>query len=136
MPRTRDTRPAPLCPVHGVSMLVRRTMGEVQYRYCSAPGCRESTRTRRALPDPPPSASPVEESTKATPPVVPRDLKSRVDGPTAVGAGHVPRAIVNRAIKTKLELLARWRASRIDSPPDAPVGADGASDSFSDPRRR
>jgi hypothetical protein len=37
----------PLCPEHGVSMRVGRTVGQVQYRYCMHPGCTQSCRTIR-----------------------------------------------------------------------------------------
>ena len=37
----------PLCPVHGLALLVGRTVGTVQYRYCRVPGCHESRTTLR-----------------------------------------------------------------------------------------
>lgn len=39
----------PLCPEHGVSLLVKRTVGAVQYRYCQVPGCRHSMTTHRSF---------------------------------------------------------------------------------------
>lgn len=42
-------RERPRCPVHGVPMLVGRTVAWVQYRYCQVPGCGESCTTNRAL---------------------------------------------------------------------------------------
>ncbi|MFM8218760.1 MAG: hypothetical protein ACKOJF_07535, partial [Planctomycetaceae bacterium] len=42
-------RERPCCPVHAGPMLVGRTVGRVQYRYCRVPGCRESCTTLRAL---------------------------------------------------------------------------------------
>jgi hypothetical protein len=39
----------PHCPVHNVQLLVGRTVGAVQYRYCTVPGCHESIRTERKL---------------------------------------------------------------------------------------
>ena len=44
-----SVRDRPCCPVHAVPMLVGRTVGRVQYRYCQVPGCRESCTTLRAL---------------------------------------------------------------------------------------
>lgn len=41
----------PLCPVHGLPMNVNRTLGELQYRYCPVPDCRESKRTLRRRDD-------------------------------------------------------------------------------------
>ncbi len=38
-----------LCPVHGVQLLVGRTVGALQYRYCTVTGCHESARTKRKL---------------------------------------------------------------------------------------
>lgn len=50
MPRSQGiVTSQPICPVHGVQLLVGRTVGTVQYRYCPVSGCHESARTRRAL---------------------------------------------------------------------------------------
>lgn len=50
MPRVHGfVRCRPHCPIHGVQLLVGRTVGMVQYRYCTVPGCQESARTERKL---------------------------------------------------------------------------------------
>lgn len=38
----------PLCPIHGLAMLVGRTIQDVQYRYCRVEGCTQSCITMRA----------------------------------------------------------------------------------------
>lgn len=51
MPHPQGNRqPRPVCPIHGVPLLVGRTRGRIQYRYCTISGCHESIRTRRQLP--------------------------------------------------------------------------------------
>lgn len=47
--RTAYYRPAvrPQCPVHQVALVTRRTIKNVQYRYCPIDGCCESQQTRR-----------------------------------------------------------------------------------------
>ncbi len=41
-------QPQPVCPVHGIPMLVRRTTPDVRYCYCPEERCRESyTQARR-----------------------------------------------------------------------------------------
>lgn len=45
--RIRPKPPLPLCPEHGVPLLVGRVMRQVQYRYCPIEGCRQSARTKR-----------------------------------------------------------------------------------------
>jgi hypothetical protein len=48
--RPRNARTIrPCCPTHGVRLLVRRTIDDVQYRYCTVPGCCETLRTRRPV---------------------------------------------------------------------------------------
>lgn len=48
--RVRPKPPIPLCPEHGVPLLVGRVVRRVQYRYCPVEGCRQSARTWRILP--------------------------------------------------------------------------------------
>jgi hypothetical protein len=49
--RPRRPPPArPVCPLHDVPLLVGRTRGRIQYRYCPVAGCHESIRTVRQLP--------------------------------------------------------------------------------------
>lgn len=43
----KQRRSRPRCPVHLTQLLVGRTLGTLQYRYCPVPGCRMSLRTRR-----------------------------------------------------------------------------------------
>lgn len=45
--RKYRTKPQPVCPKHGVPMLVNRTKGDVRYCYCPVPGCRESAKQIR-----------------------------------------------------------------------------------------
>jgi len=45
--KCRKTLPPPLCPVHGVPMLVRHASPIKQYRYCTIAGCRKSVRVDR-----------------------------------------------------------------------------------------
>ena len=41
----------PVCPVHGLAMLVGRTVDDLQYRYCRVDGCGASCTTlRRSAP--------------------------------------------------------------------------------------
>lgn len=37
----------PVCSRHGLAMLVGRTVGSLQYRYCRVQGCQESQVTSR-----------------------------------------------------------------------------------------
>lgn len=51
MPQPQENRrQRPVCPIHGVPLLVGRTRGRVQYRYCTIAGCHASMRTRRYPP--------------------------------------------------------------------------------------
>lgn len=134
MAHTRDTRPAPLCPVHGVPMLVRRTFGPFQYRYCTAAGCHQAARTVRRIPDhpAPPAPAPTDTPVAARPNVPPRG--PRVDAPAAIGASHAPKPIVNRAIKNRLERLSPLGRYR----PTSQRAANAPNDSkrgFTDPDR-
>jgi len=43
----RKTPPPPVCPVHGVRMLVGHASRTRQYRYCTVAGCGESRRVDR-----------------------------------------------------------------------------------------
>jgi hypothetical protein len=45
--RLRKTPPPPLCPVHGVRMLVGHASPTHQYRYCRVPGCTQSQQSSR-----------------------------------------------------------------------------------------
>lgn len=45
--RKYRTKPQPVCPVHGVPMLVGSTQGEVRYCYCPVEDCKESTAQSR-----------------------------------------------------------------------------------------
>ncbi len=45
----RKTPPPPLCPVHGVRMLVGHASPTRQYRYCRVPGCGESVQSDRVF---------------------------------------------------------------------------------------
>ena len=45
----RPKPPVPLCPEHGVPMLVGRVVRRLQYRYCPIPGCPQSARTMRIV---------------------------------------------------------------------------------------
>ena len=47
MKTRRKTRLPPLCPVHGVRMLVKHASRTLQYRYCTVPGCTKSLRVER-----------------------------------------------------------------------------------------
>jgi hypothetical protein len=47
MKTRRKTPLPPLCPVHGVQMLVRHAGRTLQYRYCPFPGCTKSVRVER-----------------------------------------------------------------------------------------
>lgn len=46
--RGRPVYERPRCPVHGLAMLVGRTIQDVQYRYCRFEGCTHSCVTLRA----------------------------------------------------------------------------------------
>src|SRR5262249_26321424 len=124
-----------LWPVHGVPMLVRRTFGPFQYRYCTAAGCHQTARTVRYIPEPNPAVdAPSQE--KSVRPAAPRG--PRIDGPTAVGARHVPKPIVNPSIKARLRLNPS-RRHRQHLPPneahDSAGPTNGSARSFTDPRR-
>jgi hypothetical protein len=47
--RPRKTPPPPLCPVHGVPMLVGHASRTRQYRYCRVSGCRETWQSNRVF---------------------------------------------------------------------------------------
>ena len=47
--RLRKTPPPPLCPVHGVRMLVGHASPTRQYRYCRVPGCTQSQQSSRVF---------------------------------------------------------------------------------------
>ncbi|MSR59519.1 MAG: hypothetical protein EXS05_18065 [Planctomycetaceae bacterium] len=48
--RNRPRCQRPVCPAHGVPLLVGRTYGDVQYRYCTIEGCKHSICTKRPRP--------------------------------------------------------------------------------------
>ena len=48
--RRRRKTVIPLCPEHGVPMLVGRVVRRLQYRYCPIQNCCQSARTLRILP--------------------------------------------------------------------------------------
>ncbi len=43
----RQSLERPVCPDHGLALLVGRTLGTVQYRYCRVEGCKQSRVTSR-----------------------------------------------------------------------------------------
>ena len=47
--RVRPKPPVPVCPEHGIPMLVGRVVRRLQYRYCPIQGCSQSARTRRIV---------------------------------------------------------------------------------------
>ena len=47
--KMRKTPPPPLCPVHGVPMLVGHASRTRQYRYCRVPGCAQSQQNSRVF---------------------------------------------------------------------------------------
>ncbi|MGE5194924.1 MAG: hypothetical protein ACM3U2_20725 [Deltaproteobacteria bacterium] len=47
--KTRKTPPPPLCPVHGVRMLVGHASRTRQYRYCRVAGCSETRQVNRVF---------------------------------------------------------------------------------------
>jgi len=47
--KNRKTPPPPLCPVHGVRMLVRHASSTRQYRYCTVAGCDQTCQSNRVF---------------------------------------------------------------------------------------
>lgn len=79
MRRTRRKRRSllPTCYKHRKPMLVRRVVGDLQYRYCPVPGCRVTLRTMRPRPAGAEPAGVAAETSSKPAPIVARKKSPR-----------------------------------------------------------
>ncbi|MFN0051314.1 MAG: hypothetical protein ACKV0T_03935 [Planctomycetales bacterium] len=95
----------PRCPHHDVPMLVGRTKGKLQYRYCNVPGCDESRRTRRRdFSDPGDELSVTQTGGVSEYRITRRQGEAlRIEGPATIRVSRRVTLIVEAAHTTRVE---------------------------------